>query len=429
MGFGERVAEIRGGFERSFWVANVSELFERLSYYAAFASLARYLHETLSFPTQRASELSGLFGGLVWFLAIFGGAIADRLGFRRALSLAYLILSAAYFLLGSIGSPWLAPVRNAVPLGLFVTFILMLPALGVSLVKPCVVGTTARASNENVRSIGYSIYYTLVNIGGALGPFVASWVHRHMSVENVFRVSSLSVFLMFFVVLALFREPKKSGEARTESIGVTIRNFGKVLGNGKFMVFLLIFSGYWIVYWQEFVTLPIYVHDYVDSTADTERMLSIDPIVVIAFTVAFSVMTRKMSAFRAVVLGTLVSMLAFGVLGLSSSIWAAYGALVVLAVGELIQQPRYYDYISRLAPAGQQGTYMGFAFLPLGIGSFLGGPIGGALLHYFGEVRHRPQLFPWALVAIGMVTTALLWIYDRVVKPGAEEVAGDVWRV
>jgi len=421
MGFGERVAEIRGGFERSFWVANVSELFERLSYYAAFASLARYLHETLSFPTQRASELSGLFGGLVWFLAIFGGAIADRLGFRRALSLAYLILSAAYFLLGSIGSPWLAPVRNAVPLGLFVTFILMLPALGVSLVKPCVVGTTARASNENVRSIGYSIYYTLVNIGGALGPFVASWVHRHMSVENVFRVSSLSVFLMFFVVLLLFREPKKSGEARTESIGVTVRNFGKVLGNGKFMVFLLIFSGYWIVYWQEFVTLPIYVHDYVDSSADTERMLSIDPIVVIAFTVAFSVMTRKMSAFRAVVLGTLVSMLAFGVLGLSSSIWAAYGALVVLAVGELIQQPRYYDYISRLAPAGQQGTYMGFAFLPLGIGSFLGGPIGGALLHYFGEVRHRPQLFPWALVAIGMATTALLWVYDRVVKPGSGE--------
>jgi proton-dependent oligopeptide transporter, POT family len=424
MGFGERVAEIRGGFERSFWVANVSELFERLSYYAAFASLARYLHETLSFPTQRASELSGLFGGLVWFLAIFGGAIADRLGFRRALSLAYLILSAAYFLLGSIGSPWLAPVRNAVPLGLFVTFILMLPALGVSLVKPCVVGTTARASNENVRSIGYSIYYTLVNIGGALGPFVASWVHRHMSVENVFRVSSLSVFLMFFVVLLLFKEPRKSGEARTESIGVTIRNFGKVLGNGKFMLFLLIFSGYWIVYWQEFVTLPIYVHDYVDSTADTERMLSIDPIVVIAFTVAFSVMTRKMSAFRAVVLGTLVSMLAFGVLGLSSSIWAAYGALVVLAVGELIQQPRYYDYISRLAPAGQQGTYMGFAFLPLGIGSFLGGPIGGALLHYFGEVRHRPQLFPWALVVIGMVTTALLWVYDRVVKPSSGENEG-----
>src|ERR1700761_7712033 len=88
----QRWHDIRTGFERPFWVANVSELFERLSYYAAFASLARYLHEAPSFPTERAADLAGLFGGLVWFLAIFGGAVADRLGFRRALSLAYLVL-------------------------------------------------------------------------------------------------------------------------------------------------------------------------------------------------------------------------------------------------------------------------------------------------------------------------------------------------
>src|SRR6201984_324707 len=146
MGFSQRLEEVRTGFERPFWVANISELFERLSYYAAFASLARYLHEALSFPTERAADLAGLFGGLVWFLAIFGGAVADRLGFRRALSLAYLVLAGSYFLLGSIGAPWLVPVRNAVPMTLFVGCILLLPALGISLVKPSVVGTTARAS-------------------------------------------------------------------------------------------------------------------------------------------------------------------------------------------------------------------------------------------------------------------------------------------
>ena len=423
MSFSQRLEDIRTGFERPFWVANISELFERLSYYAAFASLARYLHEVLAFPTQRASDLSGLFGGLVWFLAIFGGAIADRLGFRRALSLAYLILSIAYFLLGSIGAPWLAPIRNALPLGLFVGFILILPALGVSLVKPCVVGTTARASSENVRSIGYSIYYTLVNIGGALGPFVASWVHHHLSVENVFRVSSLSVFAMFFAVLLFFREPRKSGEVHTESLAVTIRNLWKVLTNPKFMIFLLIFTGYWIVYWQEFITLPIYVHDYVDPKADTEKMLATGPLVVIAFTVLFSVLTQKMTAFRAVVLGTLIAMVAFAILAVHSTIYGVYATLVVIAVGELIQSPRYYDYISRLAPPGQQGTYMGFAFLPLGIGSFIGGPIGGALLHRFGEVQHRPQLFLWALTAIGLGTTLLLWVYDRIVKPGQVDAA------
>jgi len=121
-----------------------------------------------------------------------------------------------------------------------------------------------------------------------------------------------------------------------------------------------------------------------------------------------------------VILGTLIAMAAFAILALHPSIAAVYATLAVIAVGELIQSPRYYDYISRLAPPGQQGTYMGFAFLPLGIGSFLGGPIGGALLHHFGELQHRPERFLWSLVGIGLATTALLWIYDHVVKPGRE---------
>src|SRR5450631_48378 len=280
MGFSERMKEIRDGFERPFWVANISELFERLSYYAAFASLARYLHETRSFPAAQASSLTGLFGGLVWFLAAFGGTLADRLGFRRSLSLAYLILSCSYFLIGSIGSPWFSPARSAVPLVALVTFLLMLPALGVALVKPCVVGTTARASKESVRSIGYSIYYTLVNIGGAAGPYVASYVHQHMRVESVFRVAALSVFLMFFAVLLFFKEPRRAEGTVAPSAAVVLRNFLTVLGNPRFMIFLLIFTGYWIVYWQEFIILPIYVHDYVNAGTDTELMLVTGPVTV-----------------------------------------------------------------------------------------------------------------------------------------------------
>src|SRR5947209_11602794 len=96
-GFAQRLREIKAGFERPFWVANITEIFERLSYYAVFAALARYLHETLQFPTEQAASLSGWFGAGVWLMAIFGGAVADRIGFRRALSLAYFILTCAYF--------------------------------------------------------------------------------------------------------------------------------------------------------------------------------------------------------------------------------------------------------------------------------------------------------------------------------------------
>src|ERR1700731_3552725 len=413
MSFGGRLKEIRDGFERPFWVANVSELFERLSYYAAFASLARYLHETLSFPVAEASSLTGLFGGLVWFLAAFGGTLADRLGFRRSLSLAYLILSGSYFLLGSLGSPWLAPVRAAVPLWLLVGFILMLPAFGVYLVKPFVVGTTARASKENVRSIGYSIYYTLVNIGGAAGPYVASWVHQHMRVENVFRVAAVSVFAMFFAVLLFFKEPRRSNEVQTASVAEAAKNFLTVLSNPRFMIFLLIFSGYWVGYWQEFITLPLYVHDYINPKANTELMLVTGPLTVIALQMVMSFLTRKIPAFRAITLGTLLSGLAWLILIAHPTIPMAVLTLFAVSLGEILQSPRYYEYISRLAPPGQQGTYMGFAFLPIGIGSLIGGWFGGTLLHHFGEVAHQPERIWWTVAGVGVVTTALLWLYDR----------------
>jgi len=418
--FSQRLQEIRDGFERPFWVANISEIFERLSYYGAFSSLAVYLQEKLNFSTEQTGTLTGFFGGMVWFLAIFGGAVADKLGFRRALSLAYLILALAYFLIGSIGASWLAPVRNAVPLGLFVGFILLLPALGVSLVKPCVVGTTARASKENVRSIGYSIYYTMVNIGGAAGPYVASWAHRHLGVENVFRVAALSVFAMFFAVLLFFREPKRKIDEHAPSMSATLRNFLTVLSNPKFMLFLLIFTGYWIVFWQQFITLPGYIHGYISAGADVELVLITDSLVVISLTLIVNYLIRKIPAFQAVILGTLVSSFAWLIIAFQPTVLGAVLSIFVLALGEITQQPRYYEYISRLAPTGQQGTYMGFAFLPIGIGSLIGGWFGGRMMHHFGEVAHHPERAWFAITAVGLATVLLLWVYDRVVKPGQD---------
>lgn len=413
MAFSERLQEIRTGFERPFWVANISELFERLSYYAVFASLVRYLHENLQFPVERATGLASVFNTAVWFLAAVGGTMADRLGFRRALSLAYLILSCAYFLVGSITAPWMAPVRNVVPLTILSTFILLLPALGVALVKPSVVGTTARASKENVRSIGYSIYYTIVNIGGAAGPYLAGWIHERMRAEIVFRMAAVCVFVMFFFVLLLFREPKRSSDERPPTFGQAAQNFWTVVTNPKFMLFLLIFSGYWVMYWQEFITLPIYIHDYINANANTEKILATGPVVVIVLTMVVSVIMRKLPAFHAIVLGSLISSLGWVFLILQPTVKMAIATLVAIAVGELVLSPRYYEYISRLAPADQQGTYLGFAFLPIGIGSLIAGPVAGKLLHHYGEVTHQPVRVWWVITGIGLLTTLLLWVYDR----------------
>jgi POT family proton-dependent oligopeptide transporter len=414
-----RLREIRAGFEPAFWIANVTELFERLAYYAQSAVLAIFLHESLHLSTQQTGSLIGTFGFVVWFLPVLGGSLADRFGFRNSLAFAYLTLTVGYFLMGSLASSWMAPLRERLPLYWLVLGVTMVPALGPSVVKPVVAGTTARASSESVRSIGYSIYYTLVNVGGMLGPIIAYLVRSRLGIESVFRVSACFVFLMFWATLLFYREPSRSKEQPAASVGAALWNMLAVLRNFRFVTFLLIFSGFWVVFWQQYIALPLYLRGYVNPNAKTDLLLLVDPATVIALQILVSYATRKVPTFTAMTLGILITSFSWLILSVHATTPAVVAALVVLALGEITQSPRYYEYVSRLAPAGQQGTYMGYAFLPVAIGYFIAGPLGGYLVHHFGEVLHQPERMWWVVSSVGFVTALLMWIYNLVVKPVA----------
>ncbi len=423
MSIAQRAKEIREGFEPSFWIANGTELFERLSYYGQQAVLAIFLHEQLRFSVEETGRLQGFFGFVVWFLPILGGTLADRFGFRRSLAFAYLLLSAGYFLLGSLSAAWMAPLRESIPLYWLVFAILMVPALGPSIVKPVVVGTTARTASENVRSVGYSIYYTLVNIGGTLGPFMAFVVRRSIGIENVFKVAALSVFLMFFATLLFYREPPQSADSQVPSVGAALRNMVLVLRNVRFMAFLVIFSGFYIVFWQEYIGMPLFLRSYVKADADVDLLASVEALTVISLQVLVSYLTRKVSAFSMMTSGILIASLSWILMALHPSIPMAVASLIVLAIGEITQAPRYYEYVSRLAPEGQQGLFMGYSFLPIAIGYFIAGPLGGWLVHYFGEVRHTPEQMWYVVSAVGILTTLLMLVYNRLVKPSQDSAA------
>jgi POT family proton-dependent oligopeptide transporter len=425
LSFTQRLSEIRSGFEPAFWVANFTEIFERVAYYATTAVLAIYLTEQLHFSIELTGWLVGTVGLVVWFLPILGGTLADRFGFRRALMFAYLVMTLGYFLLGSLSATWMEPVRHALSDKWLVLAVLMIPALGPGVVKPCVAGTTARASAENVRSLGYSIYYTLVNIGGALGPIIAFLVRKKLGlgIESVFRVAACSVFLMFWTTLFFYREPARSGERKVASVWTALKNMIVVLGNARFVVFLIIFSGFFIIFWQQYISMPLFVRKYVDANANVDLLLSVDPIVVISCQILVTFLTRKLPAFATMTLGFLISSLAWILMAIHPTVPMVAVTLVGVALGEITQVSRYYEYVSRLAPAGQQGLYMGYAFLPIAIGYFIAGPLGGYLVHYYGEVVHRPQQMWWFITAVGIFSTLLMLAYDRIVKPAAGEVA------
>lgn len=420
MSFSQRIEEIRSGFEPAFWIANFTEIFERIAYYGTTAVLAIYMKEQLHFSSELTGWLVGTFGLVVWFLPVLGGTLADRFGFRRMLMFAYLVMTVGYFLLGSLAAPWMESLRQSLGDKWLVLAILMIPALGPGVVKPCVAGTTARASSENVRSLGYSIYYTLVNIGGALGPIMAWLVRKQLGwgVTSVFRVAALSVFLMFWTTLFFYREPGRSGEKKVGSVWTALSNMFVVLANLRFVLFLAISSGFYIVFWQQYVSVPLFIRGFVNPRADVDLLLSIDPIIVICFQILVAYLTRKIPAVQAMALGFLITGVSWIFLAIHPSVPMLVATLIGVAVGEIIQASRYYEYISRLAPRGQQGLYMGYAFLPIAIGYFVAGPLGGYLVHHFGEVRHEPQKMWWVIIAIGGLTAALTWLYDKIFKPG-----------
>jgi dipeptide/tripeptide permease len=413
--FGKRWQEIRNGFERSFWVANFTELFERLAYYGLQAVLAIYLHERLGLSEAETGSIQGIFGFVVWFLPILGGAIADRFGFRRTLATAYGILAAGYFLFASIGGDWLAPARAALPLYWVVLVILIVPALGPGLVKPVVAGTTARASRENVRSLGFSIYYTIVNVGGMLGPLVASFVRTSLGPEAVFIMSGSFSLAMLLVTIFAFKEPTRPPGTEVTSIRETLRNMVVVLGNLRFVAFLLIFSGFFVMFWQIYIALPLYVRGYVDPNAPIDALIAIEGFGVISTTVLIAWLTKKWRPLPAMAVGVAITAVAWLILLLGNGSLFIAATLFVIALGEALQASRFYEYCSRLAPKGQEGVFMGYAFLPIAIGFLIAGQIGGRLVRYFGDVRHEPAQLWIVVCAIGLATALALVIYDRVV--------------
>jgi MFS family permease len=226
------------------------------------------------------------------------------------------------------------------------------------------------------------------------------------------------------VTLLFFREPVRSGEQQVASVAHALKNMFVVLGNFRFVLFLLIFSSFYVVFWQEFVSAPLFLRGYVNPNANADLVLSVDALAVICFQILISYLTRKIPTFPAMTMGLVISSLSWLILVFFPTTLGLVVALVFLALGEMTQSARYYEYISRLAPPGQQGLYMGYAFLPIAIGNYFAGYLGGHLLHYFGDILHRPRQMWWVITGVGLAGALLMVIYDYVFKPATDSGVG-----
>ena len=417
-------------FPKTFWVANVMELFERAAYYGLNSVLAIYLTRTvaeggLGFGEQSVGFLQSIVYAATYVLPILGGALADRYGYRRMLLVAFSLLATGYFAAGYSSSYALV----------FLSLLIM--ATGSGLFKPIISGTIARTTDERTSAFGFGVYYWMINLGAFAAPLVVSLL-KGFSWQYVFMASAAYTGLMLLPTVFVFRDPPRP-ESR-KSFSETMMGAAEVLGDARFMLMIVAYSGFWVLYFQNFGSVLWYLRDFVDTapvdaavnsllaalgigwtfTFDAEHVTVINAGTIILLQVLVSRIVKERPALPTMVTGMAIGAVGFLCLAASRNAWMLILGIAVFSLGEMTAHPKYYSFVGLVAPQERKAVYMGYAFLYGVFGSLLGSSLGGALYEWMlkplvgqpgGE--SRTTLF-WLLFAVlDVLAVAGLLLYAR----------------
>jgi len=400
------------------------ELFERAAYYGLNSVLAIYLTNSimeggLGFTEQSVGFLQGLIYACTYVLPILGGALADRYGYRRILLVAFSLLAAGYFASGHMSSY----------AAVFASLLVM--ATGSGLFKPIISGTIARTTNEENSGFGFGIYYWMINLGAFLAPLAVSYF-KGISGNLVFTASSSYCALMILPTLLLYRDPPKPESTKT--LKEVISGAAMVLGDSRFMLMIFVYSGFWILYFQNFGSVLWFLRDFIDRAPvneafasvgipfsfDVEHVTVINAGTIILLQVIVSRIVRSFKPLPTMVGGITIGVLGFVFLAFASTPWIFILGIAVFSVGEMTAHPKYYSYIGLVAPQDKKAVYMGYAFLYGVIGSLLGSNLGGVMYETIlkplvgrSDVANEIRNFWLTFAAMGVVAMVGLVLYNR----------------
>ena len=389
-------------FPRTFWVANSIELFERWAWYGFFMLFANYLTGSsdmggLEFTQEEKGTIMGVGTGILYFLPVLTGAIADRYGYKKVLALSFIIYASAFVLLPQFSS------FTAV----FIMYIYL--ALGAALFKPVISATIAKTTTEETSSIGFGIFYMMVNIGAFIGPLVTL---RFKSQSSLIFYISAGIILINFILLIFYKEPShekvKEDSFRDtakessllQTFGEIFRNMASIFKDIKFLIFLLIVAGFWTMYNQLFFTLPVFISQWVDTSTlyhffdkyipfisanyspvpnvlDAEFITNFDAFFIILFQIMVSTIVMRWKPLNSMMTGFLVCAIGMSLTLFSQNVLFTIVAILIFALGEMAGSPKITEYIGRIAPPDKKALYMGYSFIPVFLGNVFAGFISG----------------------------------------------------
>ena len=381
---------------RAFWMLNIIEMFERLAYYGVRVVIPIYIAQAdeihgLHFTQAQKGTIFSLWALVQTGVPIFSGGFADRYGYKKTIAASIVIKIIGYLLMATQREFW------PFTIGCLVL------AFGTAIFKPGVWGSLQRTMNKENSSVGWGVFYMLVNVGGFLGPPLAHFLYG-VSWPTVFYGCAVIVSLNFLMLLT-YPEVEATG---TQSGGIlqTAWHTFSNLFNPRLIAFILITSGFWFMFMQLFDLLPNFIVDWVDSrnivaalhlpamftTASPrgtmvaqEWMINLDSFMIVLLVVWVSHLVARMRRVLALVLGVVIAAVGLMIAGYTMSGIACLMGIACFALGEMLAGPKMNDYLGIIAPEGKQGLYMGYANMPTAIGWAAGSILAGDLYGKVGE--------------------------------------------
>lgn len=411
-------------FPRSFYVANGIELFERWAFYGLYVVLSLHLTSVVGLSDAQAGDVMALYA-FFRLGPLIGGLIADRIGFKNALAFSLAVYAVGYAVLLVAHDATMASAS------------IVLIGLAGALFKPIITGTVVRTSPPGRQTEGFAIFYRTVNTGSVVGKSLTYGIRTlgtlGLVVWNAVAASLIGLVLALFV----FREPgAKPDAAATETpvarptVGAVLKGVGKALLDLRFSGALLILTGFYFMSEQFYQTFPKYITRSVSADAPLEWVTLLNPLTIALFQGLVTKNTKKLSPLVAMVLASFIgalSMFLMGTLGtalgggVTMGLAGACVSFAVFAFAEMIFAPRFYDYVARFAPKGQEATFMGLTVVPVALGGMIGGLVSGRLIDRYLPVEgDRDPFTIWAIYAgLGVLSALLMLGYERLARQKA----------
>lgn len=410
-------------FSLNYWIVILMEFFERGSYYGMMSILSVYMTDQLDYTKESVGVIKSVIQPMLYILPILSGAIGDRFGYKRVLTFAFIFLGLGYFLTSQT-------TEYAMVFGS-----LIIMAIGAGAFKPMISGTIARETNESNSTLGFGIFYWSINLGAFLFPLIlVPYIKNTFGWQYVMVASAIGTASMLIPTFFIYKEPKRPESAKT--LAEVLKGAVLVLTDFRFIGLIVVYSGFWILYFQMFDSVLWYLQKYVDAAPlnnfvnglfngiginlnwkfDVEHVTVINAGTIILLQIIVSNIVKHTKALPTMITGIAMGTAGMAILAINTNIWIFMLGITIFSIGEMTAHPKFISYVGLIAPEDKKALYLGYSFLYGVLGSFIGGILGANLYVHFVDKLNQPATLWIIFSMIGVVTIIGLLLYNKFVS-------------